>query len=75
MQAIENETGFHLLTPDEAAKALRISVRTLRDMTDAGEVPSVRFGRAVRYDPADLQTLANSKKQVAKGNEDVIHQQ
>ena len=40
-----------LLRPPEAAEALAISDRTLWGLTKAGEIPCVRFGRSVRYDP------------------------
>ena len=44
-----------LLTPREAAAALSISERTLWGLTKGGAVRCVRIGRAVRYDPRDLQ--------------------
>jgi excisionase family DNA binding protein len=43
-----------LLTPKEAAKALSISDRTLWALTDRGEIPVMRIGRSVRYDPRSL---------------------
>jgi len=44
-----------LITPSEAAFALSISTRKLWSLTNAGQIPCVRLGRAVRYSPADLQ--------------------
>ena len=44
-----------LLTPTEAAAALRISPRLLWSKTKIGEIPCVRIGKAVRYAPAALQ--------------------
>jgi hypothetical protein len=44
-----------LLTPIEAAAALRISPRLLWSKTKIGEIPCVRIGKAVRYVPAALQ--------------------
>lgn len=44
-----------LLTPQEAAAALRISPRLLWSKTKSGEIPCVRIGKAVRYSPAGLQ--------------------
>jgi Helix-turn-helix domain len=44
-----------LLTPAEAATALRISPRLLWSKTKLGEIPCVRIGKAVRYSPAALQ--------------------
>jgi excisionase family DNA binding protein len=44
-----------LLVPArEAARLLAVSERTLWGLTRRGEVPCVRIGRAVRYDPRDL---------------------
>jgi excisionase family DNA binding protein len=51
-----------LLRPREAAKALGICERTLWDMTSKRELPRVRIGRAVRYDPRDLQAWINAQK-------------
>lgn len=51
-----------LLTPREAARTLAISERTLWTLTRRGDVQSVRFGRAVRYDAADLQALVDRAK-------------
>lgn len=43
-----------LLTARQTAKVLSISERTLYALTKTGEIPAVRIGRAVRYDPRDL---------------------
>ena len=43
-----------LLTPAEAAAALRISPRLLWSKTKIGEIPCVRIGKCVRYDPRSL---------------------
>ena len=51
-----------LLKPREAAEALAISPRTLWARTNAGEIPCVRLGRAVRYDPADLRAWIDGQK-------------
>jgi excisionase family DNA binding protein len=60
-----NEATNHivlLLKPREAAKALSISERTLWELTDHGKIPHVRIGRAVRYDPRDLQAWIDAQK-------------
>jgi len=49
---MESTTG--LLRSREAAKRLAISTRKLWELTNRGSLPHVRVGRAVRYDPADL---------------------
>lgn len=52
-----------LLTPKEAAALLSISERTLWTLTNNGEIPAVRIGRSVRYDPADLAAWIEQQKQ------------
>ncbi|MFH5806140.1 helix-turn-helix domain-containing protein [Alienimonas sp. DA493] len=48
-----------LLTTLEAADALGISERKLRDLTSPrGPIRAVRLGRLVRYRPADLESFA-----------------
>jgi excisionase family DNA binding protein len=56
-------TGLLLLTSRQAAQALAISERKLWDLTKCGDIPVVRFGRCVRYAPADLQAWIDSHKQ------------
>ena len=51
-----------LLTVRQAAKVLSISERTLWTLTANGEIQAVRFGRSVRYDPADLRQWIETKK-------------
>ena len=52
-----------LLTPREAAEALRISDRKLWGLTASGEIPCVRIGRSVRYDISDLQGWIEERKE------------
>jgi excisionase family DNA binding protein len=58
---IENSPAL-LLTAAETAEALALSRRTLWTLTDRKEIPCVRIGRAVRYDPADLRAWIASRK-------------
>ena len=51
-----------LLKPADAANALAISERMLRYITSDREIPCVRVGRAVRYDPADLRAWIDRQK-------------
>ncbi|HZZ81335.1 MAG TPA: helix-turn-helix domain-containing protein [Gemmataceae bacterium] len=53
-----------LLTPAEAAAALRISPRLLWSRTKAGEIPCVRIGKAVRYSPPALQAFIDQASSV-----------
>ena len=48
-----------LLRPNDAARMLGISPRTLWGLQD---LPRVRIGRAVRYDVDDLRKWIESKK-------------
>jgi excisionase family DNA binding protein len=57
-----------LLTVRQAAKVLSISERTLWSLTARGEIPAVRFGRSVRYDPADLRRWIESAKNFQKAS-------
>ena len=52
-----------LLKPNEAAEMLAISPRLLWSITDSGELPCLRIGRLVRYDPTDLKVWINAQKQ------------
>ena len=54
-----------LLKSNEAAVALAVSPRTLWTKTKAGEIPVVRIGRSVRYDPRDLQAWVDAQKKTA----------
>lgn len=51
-----------LLTAPAAARALAISPRTLWALTQRGELPVVRIGRSVKYDPQDLARWIASVK-------------
>jgi excisionase family DNA binding protein len=51
-----------LLTPKEAAAALRISPRLLWSLTRDGTIPAIRLRRAVRYAPSALQKFIDNAK-------------
>lgn len=57
-----NET--RLMTVKDAAAYLAISERKLWDMSNTGEIPCVRLGRAVRYDLQDLDSFIARAKGV-----------
>ena len=52
-----------LLKPSEVAEALRISPRKLWGLTASGEIPSLKIGRSVRYDPHDLAHWIETAKE------------
>ena len=64
---VTHEPSKMLLKPQAAADALSISPRKLWSLTAGGEVPCVRIGRSVRYDPADLKNLIAQQKQLKRG--------
>lgn len=51
-----------LITSREAATLLSISERTLWTLTNKGDLPCVRIGRSVRYDPRDLEVWIERHK-------------
>ena len=51
-----------LLKSVDAARTLSISPRLLWALTDRGEIRCIRIGRAVRYDPRDLEAWIGKKK-------------
>jgi excisionase family DNA binding protein len=61
-------TGILLLTARQAAAALSVSERTLWTLTQRGDLPAVRIGRSVRYDPGDLRAWIERQKQASAAN-------
>lgn len=52
-----------LLTAAQAAEALAISLRSLWARTRRDDIPCVRIGRSVRYDPIDVRRfIAQTKR-------------
>lgn len=62
-----------LLRPAEAAEALAISPRKLWELTNRREISSVRIGRSVRYDFADLKTWVDARKTSKEVTVDTLH--
>jgi excisionase family DNA binding protein len=54
-----------LLTARQTAKILNICDRKLWELTNSKQIPHVRIGRAVRYDPRDLDAWLERRKQEA----------
>lgn len=53
-----------LLTTDQTSKHLGITIRTLYTLTQRGDLPCIKVGRSVRYDPRDIEEyLARNKSQ------------
>ena len=53
---------LQLLKPPDAARTLAISPRKLWELTAGGDIPAVRIGRSVRYDPVDLRAWIENHK-------------
>ena len=67
VQVVQPDSGHHGLTlalrPKQAAMALGISERLLWSLTNRGEIPHVRLGKAVVYPVTQLREwLDNQSK-------------
>lgn len=51
-----------LLTRAEASRFLSLSPRKLDQLAASGELPRVKIGAAVRFDPADLEAFVAAAK-------------
>lgn len=64
---------FSLLTAQDVAKVLHVSVALAYRLITEGQLPGVRFGRTVRVRPEDLENfiqnnMTNSSHQNGVGN-------
>ena len=59
----ETRPDNSFLTRPQGAEYLAISQRKLDQLVASGEIPRVKIGACVRFDRADLQAFANSKKE------------
>lgn len=58
MAAVPPARPVPLMTVEEVASALNVSVRTVWRMKSAGELPdAVMFGKAVRWRQCDIETM------------------
>ncbi len=51
-----------LLTLEQVAERLQVSVKTVRRWIDAGNLVAHRIGRGLRVSEADLQTFIRSRR-------------
>jgi len=61
-----NKAREQLLTIREAAHYLAVSVSTLYGWVWQRRIPFVKIGRALRFDPQDLQAFVDANKQVPR---------
>ena len=57
-----SEAKKDLLNAAETGKRLRLSVPHVYTMAAAGTLPSIKFGRAVRFDPADVERFIQAHR-------------
>ncbi len=57
------QDGSQLLTVKEVAARLRVTPDCIYRLSRRGEIPSLRFGRKVRFKAADLDEFLNSQRQ------------
>jgi excisionase family DNA binding protein len=55
-----------MLTTAEAGNRLRITRRRVRQMIEAGQLPAVRFGRALAIPAAAVEELAGKERKVGR---------
>ncbi len=58
-----DERNKPLLTVQDAAKYLAVSVSTVYGWVWQRRIPFVKIGRAVRFDPRDLEAFVEASKQ------------
>lgn len=44
-----------LLTKEQLAKRLHLSVRSIERLVSSGELRALKIGRAIRFDPRDVE--------------------
>ena len=62
----DHQDRERLLTIRETARYLAVSVSTLYGWVWQRRVPFVKIGRALRFDPQDLQAFVDANKQVPR---------
>jgi excisionase family DNA binding protein len=60
---VDRSDTERLLTRDEAADVLNVSVRKLDALEEAGEIQAIRIGRSVRYHPEVLDRFIRRQAQ------------
>jgi putative molybdopterin biosynthesis protein len=56
--------GEPLLTPQEAARLLRLPSSTVYDLARRDVLPHVRIGRAIRFSRPDLEEFLGAQRRV-----------
>ena len=68
-----DDAGRPLLTRADVARLMSVERQTVARLEARGELPAVRFGRMVRYDPDDVDRLiARTKNEAGADNADLV---
>jgi excisionase family DNA binding protein len=59
---MESKAGNQLMTVQDAAQYLAVSISTLYGWVWQRRIPFVKMGRALRFDPADLQEFVEANR-------------
>ena len=54
--------GKGLLSPGKVAELLGLSKPHVYNLAKSGEIPSIKFGRAVRLDPGDVEAFIEAHR-------------
>lgn len=57
---------LQLIKPAQVAKMLAVSVPKVYQLAAAGELPSIRLGNSVRFDPADVVAYIRARRRDVK---------
>jgi len=63
------ESNEHLLTPKEVSKWLSMSLPWIYKATERGDLPYLRIGQAIRYDPEAIKAYLQTRRNL-KGGKD-----
>ena len=61
------DQGRELQSPAEVARCLGMSRSNVYHMATVGSLPSIKFGKAVRFDPKDVEQFIQEHRR-EKGN-------
>ncbi len=64
----DQDAALLLITSPKAAKRMSICERTLWTLTNQGDLPCVRIGRSVRYDPRDIEVWTERHKSAGRAS-------
>ena len=62
MVRLASEVGKDLLNASETARKLRLSVPHVYTMAAAGTLPSIKFGRAVRFEESAVEQFIQAHR-------------